>query len=67
MNYSHVSIILSTYNEATEIEFTISEIIRTIPGAEIIVVDDNSPDGTCEILKKISYPNVKIFCRKKNQ
>ena len=67
MNYSHVSIILSTYNEAKEIEFTISEIIRTIPGVEIIVVDDNSPDGTYEILKKISYPNVKIFCRKKTR
>ena len=67
MNYSHVSIILSTYNEATEIEFTISEIARTIPGVEIIVVDDNSPDGTYEILKKISYPNVKIFCRKKTR
>lgn len=64
MNYNHVSIILSTYNEATEIEFTISEIIRVMPGAEIIVVDDNSPDGTYEILKKISYHNVKIFCRK---
>lgn len=67
MNYSHVSIILSTYNESTEIEFTICEIIRRIPGAEIIVVDDNSPDGTYEILKKISYPNIKIFCRKKTR
>lgn len=67
MNYSHVSIILSTYNEATEIDFTISEIIRRMPGAEIIVVDDNSPDGTYEILKKISYPNIKIFCRKKTR
>lgn len=67
MNYSHVSIILSTYNEAAEIEFTISEIIRRIPGAEIIVIDDNSPDGTYEILKKISYPNIKIFCRKKTR
>jgi dolichol-phosphate mannosyltransferase len=67
MNYSHVSIILSTYNESKEIEFTVSEIIRIIPGAEIIVVDDNSPDGTYEVLKKISYPNLKIFCRKKTR
>jgi dolichol-phosphate mannosyltransferase len=67
MNYSHVSIILSTYNEATEIEFTISEITRRVPGAEIIVVDDNSPDGTYEILKKISYDNIKIICRKKTR
>jgi dolichol-phosphate mannosyltransferase len=67
MNYSHVSIILSTYNEATEIEFTISEITRRVPGAEIIVVDDNSPDGTYEILKKISYANIKIICRKKTR
>ena len=40
-----ISIILSTYNEKSSIEFTINEILKNIPNAEIVIVDDNS-DGT---------------------
>ena len=50
---NNVSIILSTYNEKLSIEFTITELIKNLPGCEIVVVDDNSPDGTYEILKNI--------------
>ena len=46
-----VSIILSTYNEASVIENTISEIFKYINDVEIILVDDNSPDGTFEKVK----------------
>ena len=54
MNTS-ISIILSTYNEKLVIEETIRELIKHIENVEIVVVDDNSPDGTFEILKKIDY------------
>ena len=60
MNTS-ISIILSTYNEKLVIEETIRELIKHIENVEIVVVDDNSPDGTFEILKKIDYPKLKIF------
>lgn len=63
----NISIILSTYNESASIENTIAEIIKHIEGVEIVVVDDNSPDGTFEILKKIQYPKLKIFNRKKDK
>ena len=63
----NVSIILSTFNEKLSIEFTISELIKYLPGVEIIVVDDNSPDGTLEVLKKINYEKLKIFSRKKTK
>ena len=64
---NNVSIILSTFNEKLSIEFTISELIKYLPGVEIVVVDDNSPDGTLEVLKKINYENLKIFSRKKTK
>lgn len=66
MNTS-ISIILSTYNEKLAIEDTIRELIKHIENVEIVVVDDNSPDGTFEILKKIDYPKLKIFSRKKTK
>lgn len=54
-----VSIILPTYNEAENIIPLIKEINKVVRRQkEIIVVDDNSPDGTSEA--------VKIFIKKKN-
>ena len=44
-----VSVILPTYNEADNIVPLITAILANIPAryeAEIVVVDDNSPDGT---------------------
>ena len=59
-----ISIILSTYNEAPVIEETINEIFNNVKNAEIILVDDNSSDGTLEKVKNINNPNLKIFSRK---
>jgi dolichol-phosphate mannosyltransferase len=62
-----ISIILSTYNEVMAIEKTINEIKKYIPDVEIVVVDDNSKDGTVEILKKLENENIKVFFRKKTK
>ena len=59
-----ISIILSTYNEALVIEQTISEIFKYIKNVEIILVDDNSPDGTFEKVNQINNPNLKVFSKK---
>lgn len=58
-----VSIILSTYNEAIVIEKTIYEIFKSIENVEIVLVDDNSEDGTLEIVKSINNKNLKIISR----
>ena len=58
-----ISIILSTYNEANIIKTTIDKIFQTLNNVEIIVVDDNSEDGTLEILKTIDNENLIIFSR----
>ena len=60
-----VSIILSTYNEALEIKETINKIAEFIPNAEIILVDDNSTDGTLEKAKSINNPNLICYSRKR--
>lgn len=49
-----------TYNEAGNIERLISEISSYHPDFDILVVDDNSPDGTGEIVDKLAKESKKI-------
>lgn len=58
-----VSIILPTYNEKENISTLIDEIFRFLPDAEIIVVDDNSPDKTWKIVEDYNSPKVKLIRR----
>ena len=65
---SKTSIILCTYNEAAYIEEAINKLENYIPELELIIVDDNSSDGTIEILKKLNINNkYKIIFRKKSR
>ena len=60
-----ISIILCTYNEVNHIGECINLISKTLENVEIIVVDDNSNDGTLEKLDKLkSIFNFKLFVRK---
>ena len=60
-----VSIILCTYNEVDYVESTISLISKTLKDVEIIIVDDNSDDGTLEKFEKLkSTFNFKLIVRK---
>ena len=67
MNNS-ISIILCTYNEVNYIEKTLSLIRKLLRNAEIIIIDDNSKDGTIEKLKGLkSFFNFKLFIRKEEK
>ena len=44
-----VLIVLPTYNEAANIENVLDRVRRALPDASILVVDDNSPDGTAKL------------------
>ena len=62
------SIILCTYNEANHVENAISELEKYIPNLELVIVDDNSSDGTAEIIKRLNVSNkFKAIFRKKNR
>lgn len=49
-----ISIVIPTYNEAKNLPKLFNEIFKVIPDVEVIVVDDNSQDGTTEICSR--YP-----------
>ncbi len=61
-----LSLIVPTYNEADNIPSLLERVNRALSGYdyEVIVVDDNSPDGTAEIARKLSaqYP-VRVVVR----
>ena len=60
-----ISIILCTYNEVNYIESAIQLIYETLDSVEIIIVDDNSKDGTLEKLDKLkSKFNFNLIVRK---
>lgn len=50
MSQSNISIILPTYNERKNIEELVPLLFSYIPNAKIYVVDDNSPDGTADVV-----------------
>ncbi|MCC6052466.1 MAG: polyprenol monophosphomannose synthase [Fervidicoccaceae archaeon] len=64
----NLSIIIPTYNEAENISELILRIEKSLTGVdfEIIIVDDNSPDGTADIAQKLGeeYSNIKVIKRK---
>jgi dolichol-phosphate mannosyltransferase len=62
-----ISIILPTFNESENISSIIRSLAATDLGRdkEIIVIDDDSPDGTGEIVKQLTYEfsNVHLISR----
>ena len=58
------SIILPCYNEYGNLKIIIPKLIALFKNKsfEILVIDDNSPDGTFIKLKKIYKKNKKIKC-----
>lgn len=66
----HIAVVIPTYNEKNNIERLASRIFGLgISGLGIVVVDDNSPDGTGEILieMKKSHQNLDVIHRDKKR
>jgi len=45
-DYGRVLVIIPTYNESENIDTIVGRLRRAVPAAEVLVADDNSPDGT---------------------
>jgi len=60
-----VAVIIPTYNERDNLEPIVGRVRAAAPGAHVLVVDDNSPDGTGEIADKLAAadPHVHVLHR----
>ncbi len=56
---------LATYNERDNLTPLIREIRQALPAADVLVIDDNSPDGTGELADRLAVddPHVRVMHR----
>lgn len=62
-------VIIPTYNERQALPITLASLARDCPGIEVLIVDDNSPDGTGRIAQAHADegPDVHVLHRKRKQ
>ena len=56
----HALIVVPTYNERENVEGHAARLLEALPIADILFVDDNSPDGTGELLDTMAARQSKI-------
>lgn len=61
--------VIPTYNEADNVESIIRRVRQAAPEVEVLVVDDNSPDGTAEVVSGVARRDggVHVLCRQGKQ
>ncbi|MBI3189660.1 MAG: polyprenol monophosphomannose synthase [Ignavibacteriales bacterium] len=55
-----ILVVTPTYNEAENIEQFIREVLSKDSRVEMLIVDDNSPDGTASIIKRLQKENPRL-------
>ena len=58
-------VIIPTYNESSNIEELLRRLFKYIPDISVLVIDDNSPDGTSELCHRLQnqYPELHTYRR----
>jgi dolichol-phosphate mannosyltransferase len=52
-------VFIPTYNELGNIEFMLGKIYQQLPACDVLIVDDGSPDGTSELVRKLQVEHAK--------
>jgi dolichol-phosphate mannosyltransferase len=62
-------VIVPTYNEADNIQRFLTQVRNDAPNTDILIVDDNSPDGTSQIAKDVAdrLGRIKVMTRTANR
>ncbi|MGH2392034.1 MAG: polyprenol monophosphomannose synthase [Candidatus Limnocylindria bacterium] len=57
---ARVWIVLPTYNERDNLEPMVSRLLEILPGANVLVIDDDSPDGTGDLADAIAARDLRV-------
>ncbi len=57
---NNILVFTATYNEADNIPSLVAEVFAALPDCHMLVVDDNSPDGTGRILEDLRAQNPRL-------
>ena len=60
-------IIIPTYNEHENIEVIINKILQLNDSNDVLVVDDNSPDGTANVVSILKKKFVDVYNNLQNK
>lgn len=55
-----VVVVIPTYNERDNIEAIVGRVLASVPRADLLVVDDNSPDGTGALAERLAVKDSRI-------
>lgn len=58
--FTDLAVIVPTLNEAGTIREVVTDILRLCPGAEVIVADDGSTDGTPDIVRSLGGARTRV-------
>jgi len=59
-NEDKACIVLATYNEAANLRELIPTLLSILPQARVVVVDDNSPDGSPALLREMAQHDPRV-------
>jgi dolichol-phosphate mannosyltransferase len=55
-----VAVVIPTYNERENLEDIVTAVRAAVPDADLLIVDDNSPDGTGDVAAKLALTDEHI-------
>ena len=62
-------VVMPTFNEAKSLTRTVEELLSAVKRVDVLIVDDNSPDGTAQVADSLALgnPRVKVLRRASKQ
>src|SRR6266481_3195025 len=60
MEDNDILIVIPTYNERENVSALIAQLLQVVPEADVIIVDDNSPDGTANQVQQMFGANSRV-------
>ena len=59
-------VVIPTYNESDNIVKIISAVLKSAPGIHVLIVDDNSPDGTSYLVEEMIHDDNRVHLLKRS-